>query len=358
MIEKIFDEVALKYVKYSINANEDISSVQVYNNNDVLQFQNNIIYNSNNTVCTYSGTNINSSADDSTVVYTFDEKGRDASNTYDDSILPDDDYYDVEYSQNIYNQGGNLIKYDMETGEKDFYNVIEQNINFDLTDITTNYRIPAEGNSRDMVCKILVNNSDGTTSHNSGFLVGPNTLIMSAHGVLEDTTDDGILDFSFPTSITVTPGCNKNGETAPYGNFQVTTCFVQKEYYYLEKANDPERHQYDWAVCTLNKNIGEELGWFDLIVPDESIIEQYALVYGYYGFSVLLNRVTGQIIEFQGETVVHLANTADGMSGGPTFLCNADYIVFGIHISEGENARARIIDPLIYTLVSNLNSAG
>lgn len=96
--------------------------------------------------------------------------------------------------------------------------------------------------------------------------------------------------------------------------------------------------------------------WFELIVPNESIINQKALVYGYYGTSIRLKRVAGEIIEFQGEEVVHLADTVGGMSGGPTFLCNADYVVFGIHVAEGNNASAKRIDPLIYTLVSNLNS--
>ena len=350
-IYKISDTLASKYVNYTVNTNGTISAIKVYNSSDALQYQYNIVYNFTNTVCTYLGTNTSSS-----VEYTFDERGRNASITYDDSILPDDAYYNVEYSQNIYNQGGNLVKHDMTTGEESFFNVIEQNISFDLTDITTNYNIPAEGNSRDMVCKIIANFSDGTIGHSTGFLVGPNTLIMSAHGVLQDTTNDGTFNLSFPTSITVTPGCNKNGETAPYGNFQVTTCFVQKEYYYLEEANDSERHQYDWAVCTLNETIGNQLDWFELIVPDENIIDQYALVYGYNGTTVSLRRVTGRIIEFQGEEVVHLADTAGGMSGGPTFLCNTDFVVFGIHVAEDENAYAKRIDPIIYTLVSNLNS--
>ena len=355
-IEKISDDLEAKYLKYIFNTNGTVSAIQMYNASNALQAQYNIVYSVNNTTCTDLGADLSASADDSSEEYTFDVRGRNASVTYDDLLLPDNIYYSAEYSENIYEQGGNLVQYNVTTGEKNFFDVTEQNISFDLTDIVTSSTIPNEGNSRDMVCKIKANFNDGVQRHGTGFLVGPNTLVMSAHGILKDTTSDGVFNLNFPTSITVTPGCNKNGESAPYGNFQVTTCFVQKEYYYLEESDDPEKYQYDWAVCTLNENIGNQLDWFELIVPDESIIEQYALVYGYHGTTDLLRRSAGQIIEFQGEEVVHLANTVSGMSGGPTFLSNTEYVVFGINVAVDEYSYAKRIDPIIYTLVNNLNS--
>ena len=190
----------------------------------------------------------------------------------------------------------------------------------------------------------------------TGFLTGSNTLLMSAHGVFEDFTDDGIFNPVFPTRIEVIPGCEEG--QAPFGVYEVTELYVEKEYY-LWAGDTQERYQYDWAVCVLNGNVDETVGWFDLIVPDENIINQYAAVYGYQNLA--LYRSKGQILEFQGEEIKHQTHTEDGMSGGPTFLNNLDYKVFGIHVAgERKNgiyyAYAKEIDLLIYTLVDNLNS--
>lgn len=351
MIDRISDALRSKYLKYSTLDDEKISTIKLYNSNDNLILQNSIVYNFQSTTC-------NNSQTGSSIEYTFDGKGRDASITHNDSLVPDSSYYDIVYSQHIYNQGGNLVKYDMITGGKDYFNVVEQEVNFDseLTNISTTNSFPTEGDSRNKVCKIIAYFSDGTSKHSTGFLVGPNTLVTAAHSILDGTTIDGSFKFNFPTSVTVIPACNKNGEYDPFGQFEITTCYVQKEYYYLRGADLPERHQYDWAVCSLNENIENQLDWFELIVPDERILEQYALVYGYVERTVALRKTKGEIIQIQGEEVIHSADVINGMSGGPAFLNNTDYIVFGIFVAgQGDNAKTKRIDPLIYTLVNNLN---
>ena len=375
MIDKISDTLESKYLKHNLNTSEKISSIWIYDNNDVAQLHNSIYYELGYTGCSDYGADLTSTLDNITNEYMFDKKGRKIAQregfekggafnvidtwTYVDSLTPDNLYYSVVYSQNIYNQGGNLVKYDITTGQKDYYNIVEQELNFDseLTNISTTNSFPAEGDSRNKVCKIIAYFSDGTNIHSTGFLVGPNTLVTAAHSILDGNTIDGNFKFNFPTSVTVIPGCNKDGEYDPFGEFEITTCYVQKEYYYLRGANLPERHQYDWAVCTLDENIGNQLDWFELIVPDEKILEQYALVYGYLQRTVTLRKTKGEILQVSGEEVIHIADVINGMSGGPAFFNNSDYIVFGIFVAgHGENAKTKRIDPLIYTLVNNLNA--
>ena len=355
MIDKISDTLASKYLQYITYEDEKVSAIQLYgsNNTNNVILQNSIVYNSTSTTC-------NNSQTGSSIEYTFDGNGRDASITHDDSIPPDSSYYNIVYSQNIYNQGGNLIKYDVATGEIGYYNVIEQNVHFNLTNIVTDESSSTQVVSQtskypyQMVCEVKSHFSNSSVP-STGFLVGPNILIMAGHGIFKDVTNDGVFNPNFPTSVEIVTGYYSE-EKKEYLSCGVTTCYMQKEYYYLRDGNLSERHQYDLAVCILDENVGTELGWFNLIVPNETIINEYIQVIGHISSNYMFHS-KGEILSFQ-ETIEYDMNTWGGMSGGPVMLNNSDYLVFAVHVAGYDNTDggcARKIDPLIYRLINDLN---
>ncbi|MBQ7761382.1 MAG: hypothetical protein IJ400_04930 [Clostridia bacterium] len=108
----------------------------------------------------------------------------------------------------------------------------------------------------------------------------------------------------------------------------------------------------------MEENIGNDFGWANLVVPNEDIIGQISLLRGYVGANETLSSSIGRILEFQGEKI-KLSNAArNGISGGPVFLNNEDYLVFGILVAGDSDgiSYAKRIDNLIFTLVDNLNS--
>ena len=54
--------------------------------------------------------------------------------------------------------------------------------------------------------------------------------------------------------------------------------------------------------------------------------------------------------------VYYNIGTENGNSGSPVFIGDNNYTVQGVHVAGNRDAYAKRIDPLIYTLVNNLNS--
>ena len=374
-LSSVFDDFTKQKIKYYIEANDEEDStddnkiVEILNNNGNLEQTIKKYIIGESFYVNLGNDFIFNTSDDLLTTFAFDNRGRKVTTTtaniietytYNDSILPDDTYYSTTYNQSINNQGFNIVKHNMQTNANEYISLTEQNTIFDLSNITTTSDWVDKGNSISKVCKIKAYYGGVSSSwrESTGFLSGPKTLIMSGHGLLEDTVNDGIVNQEFPTKIEVIPGCyQENGiEKTPFGIYEVETCYIQREYSYLWNDNHSQSFQYDWAVCVLDETVGSELGWFDLIVSDENIINQYALVYGYIEETANLRLAKGRIEIIQSKTVRYSSDTIRGMSGGPVFLNNEDYLVFGIHVAEGENACAKKIDLLIYTLVNNLNS--
>ena len=312
--------------------------------------------------------------DDLLTTFTFDGKGRNASLTYDDSLFPDSSYYSMEYNQNILSNGINLVKYNLETGSKEFLILNEQVTSFDFSNVTTTnsgvtYKIIENTKVApyNMVCKIKVYYDESSTPSyvSTGFLTGTNTLIMSAHGLLKPKEGDDICRWEFPTKVEVIPGCyiENDEEQTPFGTYEITEFYIQREYYYFSDINSSEKYQYDWAACVIDENVDDKLGHFSLMIPNDDLIDETIQVLGYREISYEQNSnehmyYTRGKIQSNQETIKYNALTAGGMSGGPVFLYDTNCLI-GVHVgggTEGIIGCAKKIDNLIYTLVNNLNS--
>ena len=304
--------------------------------------------------------------DDLLTTFTFDEKGRDASVTYDDSLSPNSSYYSVVYSQNIYVKGFNLVKYDMISKETDFLNFDIQNISntstINTNTVTTGFETVSntQVSPYNIVCQIF-EYYDGREEPipSTGFLCGDNTIIMSGHSIREDLTNNNVCDFNFPLKIEVVPGryLDENGDAiTPFGVYEVTSFYVSKDYYYALKETDSSAVEFDWAVCELDRNVDEELGYFDIMVAPDEVSGQYIKLLGYYNDKMRLS--TGIITSNNEKRIFYNAPTNDGISGSPIFFNDGNYIVFGIHTtgSGGTSVRGGTrINHLICNLVEYLN---
>lgn len=319
------------------------------------------------------GNDFESNIDDSLTTFIFDNKGRKTSVTteegstsfppYDDSILPDASYYGAEYNQNIYSEGFNIVKYNVETEETELLNFNAQEISNTNVIETTETTVVYDNvdNTRvepyNMVCQILAYfNGRENPVHSSGFLSGPNTIIMSGHAIREEIGGNEIFDFRFPDRIEVVPGRYIDDTGAiqePFGIYEVTSIYIPKEYYYVLDEENNESFEYDWAVCVLDENIDEQLQYFDIMVAPADISNQYIEIIGYYNSTMYWSK--GQIEECTKRRIYYNTATNDGISGSPIFFNNGNYTVIGIHTTGTPDRGGTKINSLIYCLVETLN---
>ena len=310
-------------------------------------------------------------SDDISRLFVFDNRGRKTSIVvendiqyyyYTTDILPEDSYYDVEFSRNIYNEGFNLVSYEMATRETGFVKLDVQNtintntVSTNQVDVANSIVENTQIDPYKMVCQILVYYDDlNPVSYSTGFLSGSNTVVLSGHAILKDVTSNGIRDFVFPSRIEVIPGqyVDANGMVcAPFGIYEVTKCYIQKEYYYVSNQESFEAFEYDWAVCVLDENIGDQIGYFDLMITPENTKNKYVEIIGYEGTTEKMHKLTGKITSNSGNRIYYNATTSGGISGSPVFFNNGSYVVCGIHTSNAPGGTK--INSLIYSLVDSL----
>lgn len=407
VIDRISDSTTLEHIKYTVNDKYKISTIQMYDNN-VLQVKNIVQYNDENTIYTDLAADlILNTNDDVRKKYTFDEKGRKSSFSvgtgpgtyfalistyeYDDEILPKDVYYIISYSSNINNElyvdesEANIVRYDIGVGEEEFLNfsnlsaasidntsIINEMINLNEDSILSptaiippDLRDPIEDATIEpyrSICylKLFYNGED---SAGTGFLIGPNLMLTAGHNVFNDLTNDGIRNPHFSERIEVYPGAsaneNEDDVISPYGPIVVETVYVQKNYRELSIAHSNDRFDYDWAICVLKDNIGYELGWFDISITSNTIINSQINVTGYPGDkNGNMYEAVGTVVEVDEYCFFYDADTLEGSSGSPVFVENdSTYTVKGIHTSAGSTANgATRINVLIYTLAMNLTT--
>lgn len=123
------------------------------------------------------------------------------------------------------------------------------------------------------VCKIKT--AEGKSG--SGALIGSNIFLTAAHCVFNDDNEQF-------KNWQMYPGFNE-------GNWQGTNCGWQ-QVYYSNKWMETHDFNYDWAICVLEKNVGDQLGYFGVAYYNSasSLNEKEIRCYGYpgtEGYSVL-----------------------------------------------------------------------
>lgn len=198
-------------------------------------------------------------------------------------------------------------------------------------------------------------------TRSTGFLVGPNLLLTAAHCVYDDLSktstgieyEDDTDNPKFAISVECYFGSNTFTETCleeSYLYYAKGTKINIEYSYYLRKNFDR-----DWAVVELDRNIGDEIGYFDLS-ESFSDIENELYSFGYpaeLGYGMF--QVTGNLMETSKFMYHTDMDATAGQSGSPLFYnINDEVHVIGI-INCGTINRnnAVIIDKIIYNYVDN-----
>lgn len=204
------------------------------------------------------------------------------------------------------------------------------------------------------VCRVLAEDSSGRSIHGSAAIVGRNIALTSAHVVFDK--DNG--NTAFKNWIAF-PGYNNGSVAGSIAGWS--------QVYYSGKWMDTHSYEYDWAICVLQANIGDQVGWFGVqsYGSNSELNGTPVRVLGYpsdsdYGFSA------NGIYQYEtGEKITSVANnyfrysawTFGGFSGGP-IIRSDDYIV-GVHYGQtglsNSPTGVRITQNMINTII-NLNS--
>ncbi|MEM7768101.1 MAG: trypsin-like peptidase domain-containing protein, partial [Pseudomonadota bacterium] len=127
-----------------------------------------------------------------------------------------------------------------------------------------------------MICSLTMHWEGGTQTVGTGFLVGQRTVLTAGHCILPSRGSP------YPIGIEVRPG--RAGAHEPFAHFG--QLYAEKMSLHREWSNrfDP---RFDVGALHLNREIGEELGWFRISARDPAELKQrWVHVTGYPGDKV------------------------------------------------------------------------
>ena len=266
----------------------------------------------------------------------------------------------ISLAKQTISSGGKIMKYDARTNETTEVNMDElrskiskrNNINSNSTLILNSYN-PNQNSSvtssiqpfatgmeivqdtsiypNISVCKIFcIEGELGTAA-----LVGPNTAITAAHCVFDQKNNNEIIK-----NWTIYAGYDSD-------NYYGTPCGWDQVYY---SSNWKETHSWkdDWAICVLQSDLGDQVGYFGVEAqtnPTDLMNKSvYALgypsdesfgVFGEYQYSTYgqINLISGYSFRFNGWTT-------HGFSGGPVVdndEYKSDNLIVGVVTAKKEN---------------------
>lgn len=282
------------------------------------------------------------------------------------------EYFDSNFYSNRYEVVNNLLT---NTGELD-NNLMVDNLNNDMispmtiigsddrTQILNGELWPYRATAKIEVTYSDVENPTYGYTRNrefvgTGFMVGPNILVTAGHVVYGDVTDkdswdNGVNDPVFADIVEIYCGADSaldlNDSYKYYAKAKVVN--ISKSYY-----NNSNNFNYDWAVIELDRNIGEQTGWYD-IISNWFIDNSNIFSYGYPG-----DKPRGTMWEAHGKMTSKTTYQYDfnidaypGQSGSPVFMTNdfGDTYVCGILAWESNNINGGTrINSFIYHYINS-----
>lgn len=181
----------------------------------------------------------------------------------------------------------------------------------------------------------------------SGFLVGKNLLLTSAHCVMNEEDNDNTF-----AEWVAWPGYNR-------GDYNGISSGWSKIIYPADWKNDHSTYN-DWCLCILNEDIGSQVGWFGCQSYGVNS-EMKGLAVRNIGYPVDYNTgsiqyyTIGNIQKVDNYTFTSGAASYGGMSGGPIARTSDNYAV-GINrgdMSPTIGAGVRISQDIINLILEN-----
>lgn len=193
--------------------------------------------------------------------------------------------------------------------------------------------------------------SDNSAQAGSGFVIGPDTVVTAGHCIYDE-------DLGMPVYVRI---CVKF--TGTYNSYYETEEVVMPTKYVQNSDVN-----YDWAILTIEDDIGEETGWLgfqanDYIVGNKLINKSIEIV-GYPnpnlagGTLRIQYKTQGTVLVQDNMKIYYNASTLKGMSGGP--ILGDNYIVYGVHSlgPENDNNSGCYINLALYSLLKDHKAQG
>ena len=165
------------------------------------------------------------------------------------------------------------------------------------------------------VCKVF----SGSSPVGTAALIGPNSAITAAHCVFDTNNNDAIIP-----NWTIYAGYN---EETYYG----TPCGWD-QVYYSETWKNNHTYKNDWAICVLQSNLGDQVGYLGVEARTESSELKNKTVYA-LGYPVDLSLAIYGDVQYRTDGKINLVSdygfrfdgwTTNGFSGGPV-MDNDEY---------------------------------
>lgn len=181
---------------------------------------------------------------------------------------------------------------------------------------------------------------DGYTSAGTGTVVGRNDVLTATHVVYNPAHGGNA------SKVTVYPGADVNTvtdrlEKQPYGSFSVSTWHAYPTQVYADSDNSlltSAETQYDVALLTTAKAIGDEVGWMGLANGYNSAGSASAIGYPEGSTGMMLGQVAYDKDSHYSVYKAYSGAGTDlmgpGSSGGPLYVSSGDgYYVIGVKSS-------------------------
>lgn len=176
----------------------------------------------------------------------------------------------------------------------------------------------------------------------SAWMYGPNVAMTAGHCLY--SIDNG----GWPQEIVIYPG--RNGSSKPFGSVKAVTIHVPENYANSEDIDS------DWGLIELDKNIGNETGYFGASWQLDSLAGTEVSVTGYPGEkSRQMWQMNGPIRSSREYKIDYIMDTTGGQSGCPVYL-EDDHISVAIHTNgafDGISNKATRITKSIFDFMES-----
>ena len=158
----------------------------------------------------------------------------------------------------------------------------------------------------------------GIVTVGTAWMYGPNIAMTAGHNLYSDKYG------GWPTEILIYPG--RNDSSKPFGEVKAITIHVPESFTNNRDTN------FDWGLIELDKNIGNETGYFGALWKLDSLNDTDITIAGYPAENYTqMWKMDGNILNSHEYKINYNIDTTGGQSGSPVYLTTDNYLSVAIH---------------------------